>query len=166
MIGSFLRGLHRRDGAARSASGAEGGMRRMSPMVDGWMGDDWFHYGAFRQSTSTTSPSRPRCERRRRGAVPRGLRRLRCNFLRAGSAGDFAALWRASISSPSGASVDGASGLRCVLAGAGARQACGCSASVRRSHHVAAGPVGPGRHVGRHPLLRGRGGPGTGREQQ
>jgi len=22
-----------------------------SPMVDGWMGDDWFHYGAFRQSS-------------------------------------------------------------------------------------------------------------------
>ena len=21
-----------------------------SPMVDGWMGDDWFHYGAFRQT--------------------------------------------------------------------------------------------------------------------
>src|SRR5271170_2458942 len=21
-----------------------------SPMIDGWMGDDWFHYGAFRQS--------------------------------------------------------------------------------------------------------------------
>ena len=21
----------------------------MSPMVDGWMGDDWFHFGAFRQ---------------------------------------------------------------------------------------------------------------------
>ena len=20
-----------------------------SPMVDGWMGDDWFHYGAFRK---------------------------------------------------------------------------------------------------------------------
>ena len=20
-----------------------------SPMVDGWMGDDWFHYGAFRE---------------------------------------------------------------------------------------------------------------------
>ena len=20
-----------------------------SPMIDGWMGDDWFHYGAFRQ---------------------------------------------------------------------------------------------------------------------
>ncbi|HUP65464.1 MAG TPA: CocE/NonD family hydrolase [Thermoanaerobaculia bacterium] len=23
----------------------------MNPMVDGWMGDDWFHYGAFRQFT-------------------------------------------------------------------------------------------------------------------
>ena len=22
----------------------------MSPMVDGWMGDDWFHFGAFRQT--------------------------------------------------------------------------------------------------------------------
>ncbi|MGC4049941.1 MAG: CocE/NonD family hydrolase [Paludibaculum sp.] len=21
-----------------------------SPMIDGWMGDDWFHYGAFRQA--------------------------------------------------------------------------------------------------------------------
>src|SRR3974377_669307 len=21
-----------------------------SPMVDGWMGDDWFHFGAFRQN--------------------------------------------------------------------------------------------------------------------
>jgi uncharacterized protein len=21
----------------------------MNPMVDGWMGDDWFHYGAFRE---------------------------------------------------------------------------------------------------------------------
>ena len=21
-----------------------------SPMIDGWMGDDWFHYGAFRQN--------------------------------------------------------------------------------------------------------------------
>ena len=26
-----------------------------SPMVDGWMGDDWFHYGASAHPTSTTS---------------------------------------------------------------------------------------------------------------
>ena len=25
----------------------------MNPMVDGWMGDDWFHYGAFRQQNIT-----------------------------------------------------------------------------------------------------------------
>jgi hypothetical protein len=25
----------------------------MNPMVDGWMGDDWFHYGAFRQQNVT-----------------------------------------------------------------------------------------------------------------
>ena len=39
----------------------------MNPMVDGWIGDDWFHYGAFRQqnmpyiyeqeATQTTRPS-------------------------------------------------------------------------------------------------------------
>lgn len=64
-----------------------------SPMVDGWMGDDWFHYGAFRQpgldyftaqmteagsgpsiparmrtTTRRSSPmSRPAISRRRRG---------------------------------------------------------------------------------------------------
>ncbi len=32
----------------------------MSPMVDGWMGDDWFHFGAFRQTNFDYSPSRPR----------------------------------------------------------------------------------------------------------
>jgi len=25
------------------------GFRSMNPMVDGWMGDDWFHNGAFRE---------------------------------------------------------------------------------------------------------------------
>src|SRR5438874_8325104 len=24
----------------------------MNPMVDGWMGDDWFHFGAFRQQNA------------------------------------------------------------------------------------------------------------------
>jgi uncharacterized protein len=32
----------------------------MNPMVDGWMGDDWFHNGAFRQQNLTTSTSRNR----------------------------------------------------------------------------------------------------------
>ena len=60
-----------------------------SPMVDGWKGDDWFHYGAFRQPNidyflgQTTN----------RGAgpnVPREGRDDYANFLKAGSAGAFA----------------------------------------------------------------------------
>ena len=49
----------------------------MSPMVDGWMGDDWFHFGAFRQTNfdyftqQTTARGSWTC----RGSP--GLRRLR-----------------------------------------------------------------------------------------
>src|SRR6202046_4737205 len=60
-----------------------------SPMVDGWMGDDWFHYGAFRQPNidyvlgQTTN--------RGEGVnVPREGRDDYTNFLRAGSADAFA----------------------------------------------------------------------------
>ncbi len=60
-----------------------------SPMVDGWMGDDWFHYGAFRQPNfdyftgqmtvrgEGQSVSRPRYDDYQ-------------TFLEAGSAGDYA----------------------------------------------------------------------------
>ena len=44
----LLRRLSAPDGAGESAPGAEGSVP-MNPMVDGWMGDDWFHNGAFRQ---------------------------------------------------------------------------------------------------------------------
>ena len=60
-----------------------------SPMVDGWMGDDWFHYGAFREinldyfTEQTTA--------RGRGApIPREGLDDYTNFLDKGSAGDFA----------------------------------------------------------------------------
>ena len=60
----------------------------MSPMVDGWMGDDWFHNGAFRQTmldyftgqTSTKGSGTP---------VPMGRRDYYAEFLDAGSAGDY-----------------------------------------------------------------------------
>jgi hypothetical protein len=60
----------------------------MSPMVDGWMGDDWFHYGAFRQGldyfTGQTSV-------RGEGApITRGAWDDYETFRRAGSAGAFA----------------------------------------------------------------------------
>jgi hypothetical protein len=60
-----------------------------SPMVDGWMGDDWFHYGAFRQTNfdyftqqmSVQGEGHP---------IPRVSFDDYTNFLRAGSAGDYA----------------------------------------------------------------------------
>jgi uncharacterized protein len=79
----------------------------MSPMVDGWMGDDWFHFGAFRQVnldyfTQQTSV---------RGTGPAIARQGYDdyeNFRRAGSAGDFARAveldqlpwWRKTIEHP------------------------------------------------------------------
>jgi hypothetical protein len=60
-----------------------------SPMVDGWMGDDWFHYGAFRQvnldyfAEQTTA-------RGTGDAIPRLNYDDYTNYLEQGSAGDFA----------------------------------------------------------------------------
>ena len=60
-----------------------------SPMVDGWMGDDWFHFGAFRQTNfdyftfQTTAKGEGH-------AIVRQDYDDYTNFLRAGSAGDFA----------------------------------------------------------------------------
>ena len=117
-----------------------------SPMVDGWMGDDWFHYGAFRQPNLDYFTRADRAS----GAgphIPREARRLH-ELSRTGSAGDFARAqghdqlpyWQKSM----------ASSLRRLLAGPGARQADRAS-PVQRPHHVGAGPVGPGRHVGSQP---------------
>ena len=60
-----------------------------SPMVDGWMGDDWFHYGAFRQPNidyllGQTSNRGEGVE------VPHEGRDDYTNYLRAGSADAFA----------------------------------------------------------------------------
>jgi uncharacterized protein len=60
-----------------------------SPMVDGWMGDDWFHYGAFRQPGFDFFSS----ESGQKGAgddVPRHARDDYETFLEAGSPGAFA----------------------------------------------------------------------------
>jgi hypothetical protein len=58
-------------------------------MVDGWMGDDWFHYGAFRQPNldyfSGQTAARGKGE-----SIPREGRDDYTNFLARGSAGDFA----------------------------------------------------------------------------
>ena len=60
-----------------------------SPMVDGWMGDDWFHYGAYRQTnfdyftSQTTKPDAGE-------PVTRDAYDDYEAFRRAGSAGDYA----------------------------------------------------------------------------
>ncbi len=60
-----------------------------SPMVDGWMGDDWFHYGAFRQTnfdyTSTQTTKKDEGEK-----VARDAYDDYDAFRRAGSAGAWA----------------------------------------------------------------------------
>ena len=60
-----------------------------SPMIDGWMGDDWFHYGAFRQVNLDylTEQSSVKGEGQ---AVPRWGADDYTNFLEAGSAGELA----------------------------------------------------------------------------
>jgi putative CocE/NonD family hydrolase len=60
-----------------------------SPMIDGWMGDDWFHYGAFRQVSFDYITSQM-SERKEGESIPRANFDDYENFLRAGSAGDFA----------------------------------------------------------------------------
>ena len=60
-----------------------------SPMVDGWMGDDWFHYGAFRQ-TNFDYFAGQNARKGKGEAIPREGYDDYANFLHAGSAGDFA----------------------------------------------------------------------------
>ncbi|MBV9763362.1 MAG: CocE/NonD family hydrolase [Acidobacteriaceae bacterium] len=59
-----------------------------SPMVDGWMGDDWFHYGAFRQPNIDYVIGQMSAR-----GEGKGLPRVGddyTNYLNAGSAGDMA----------------------------------------------------------------------------
>jgi putative CocE/NonD family hydrolase len=59
-----------------------------SPMVDGWMGDDWFHNGAFRQTNYDYISGQTAKEGS--GPVPYGAGDDYSLFLEAGSSGDFA----------------------------------------------------------------------------
>ncbi len=59
-----------------------------SPMVDGWMGDDWFHYGAFRQPNIDYVLEQT--SRRGDGVTVPHPGDDYTNFLEAGTAGNFA----------------------------------------------------------------------------
>jgi predicted acyl esterase len=116
----------------------------MSPMVDGWMGDDWFHFGAFRQTNLDYITGQTAAHGEGKPAV-RGAYDDYDAFRRAGSAGDFAR----------------AAGLDqlpfChrhpaydVLAAAGARQDDRRPA-IESADDVDSRIVGSGGYVGRHP---------------
>jgi putative CocE/NonD family hydrolase len=60
-----------------------------SPMVDGWMGDDWFHYGAYRQTNFDYILGQT-AQKGKGDSIPRTGYDDYTNFLDAGSAGDFA----------------------------------------------------------------------------
>jgi putative CocE/NonD family hydrolase len=61
----------------------------MSPMVDGWMGDDWFHFGAFRQVNFDYFTSQTTVKGEGKRIAREGYDDYE-NFRRAGSAGDYA----------------------------------------------------------------------------
>ena len=60
-----------------------------SPMVDGWMGDDWFHYGAFRQVNLDYFTEQTTVRGAGQAVVRPGYDDYE-NFRRTGSAGDWA----------------------------------------------------------------------------
>jgi uncharacterized protein len=60
-----------------------------SPMVDGWMGDDWFHYGAFRQVNLDYFTEQTTVQGAGQAVVREGYDDYE-NFRRAGSTGDWA----------------------------------------------------------------------------
>src|SRR5215510_13994596 len=60
-----------------------------SPMVDGWMGDDWFHFGAFRQNNLDYFTGQT-AERGQGPSIPRQGYDEYENYLRWGSTGDVA----------------------------------------------------------------------------
>jgi putative CocE/NonD family hydrolase len=62
-----------------------------SPMVDGWMGDDWFHYGAFRQTNFDYTKSQT-AQTGAGESIQRDAYDDYAAFLRAGSAGNYAKL--------------------------------------------------------------------------
>ncbi|WP_425994085.1 CocE/NonD family hydrolase [Caulobacter sp. DWR1-3-2b1] len=63
----------------------------MSPMIDGWMGDDWFHHGAFRQVNFDFFASQTTARGSADDVIRPGYDDYE-TFRRAGSAGDYARL--------------------------------------------------------------------------
>ena len=134
----------------------------MNPMVDGWMGDDWFHYGAFRQQNMSLHL--------RAGGDARSNDEKWWSshyddydmFLRGGSAGELGrrhgldqmGFWRKIVEHPSYDSFWQDQAVDKILAEAAAESAGDAGRQ----------PVGPGRHLRRNRCLQGD--QAEGREQR
>ena len=129
-----------------------------SPMVDGWMGDDWFHNGAFRVSGLRL---RRRAEHRQGGGRrPRARHRRRLHPLPRGRIDGRlcqAARDRALSVRPE---ADAESGLHRILVGPGGRQMDG-RPSADRADDDRGRAVGPGGQLRRARGLQGAQGPST-----
>ncbi len=124
----------------------------MNPMVDGWMGDDWFHNGAFRQQNMPYIYDQE-------GTRANEITWWTSHFddydmyMQAGSAGELGrrrgleqiGFWRKLLEHP---------GLRRVLARSGGGQDPR-GAAAHRAGDARAQPVGPGGHLRRHRGLQG-----------
>jgi uncharacterized protein len=64
-----------------------------SPMVDGWMGDDWFHNGAFRTPSMDYVVEQSTAKAQDGAALPVGVGDDYTRYLETGSSGDFARKW-------------------------------------------------------------------------
>ena len=133
-----------------------------SPMVDGWMGDDWFHYGAFRQTNLDyfSQQTTKRDEGDPASAAP-------MTITRSSAAQDPPA------TTPSHTASTGCRGRSRLMEHPAydafwqgqALDKLVARTSVASAHHVDSRPVGSGRHVGRDPLLPGAQEQGSGGSQ-
>ena len=64
-----------------------------SPMVDGWMGDDWFHNGAFRNPNLAYTVSQSTAKAEESTEIPAGVGDDYTHYLEAGSTGDYIRHW-------------------------------------------------------------------------
>ncbi len=125
----------------------------MNPMVDGWMGDDWFHNGAFRQEGSLDYIYDQEATRTSEVKWWTSYFDDYDTYIQAGSAG---ALGQRRGLEPLGfwRKISGAPRLRCLLArsghGSGSR-----GRTAQGSRHVGAQSLGPGRYLWRHRCLQG-----------
>jgi hypothetical protein len=134
-----------------------------SPMVDGWMGDDWFHYGAFRQTNLDYFREQTTARGKGDDVVRESYDDYE-NFRRAGSAGDFAKAagldqlpwWRKVAEHPAYDAFWQAQALDAVMA---KQPLTVPTIWLQRS-------VGPGRHVGSDSQLRRRRAKGHGQRQE